>query len=1086
MSDIKKSKCCTIIPSPTVTTTIPPPTPPALGSCYHTTELLFSRQTETNNLITSSNLYFNNNSKTLYCIDSGNDQIEIINTVYKTKIRTTYESGWQLGDAVINENLSKAYIINYGKNPGIIILDDSLYHVIKIIPIGSNDIILGTKGFPTNICINSTTNKIYTISRSSISNQLVLHTIDCLSDTIISSNENILSSFSNNLVSSLTIDEINDKLYISFHSNNENKLCIIDTTNNELSESNILDLSHWTEIYIYNNLLYVLYENIIGINSYIKTYDISTLNIIDNIPLVFGNSGSIGNLFFDTSNNILYYATSTGDGIYNNISTDIETYIIGINLTTNTIVSTIFSYLSKCIIPNIAINQNDGSLFIPRYNREFNSGDGIIFAGPCGPYPSPTTTLTSTPTNTPTLSPTRTPPSIPCDPLTPTICTSSEIELPATLGAGWGIPILKNSNIYIEQGSTVEITTRGCTTCYLYSNICNTNADGFLKNNSIYGNWNVAIAKIDNNNQPLLTVSNLNDIFVIGSKITFIAQTSGSLYIGIYDGAYGDNAGNYCCNITVSTPSIPDPSLTPTNTNTPTTTPNFTSEPTPTPTITTTPNFTSEPTRTPTTTATITLTTTATPTPTHTPMPSVFVPGWSIYNNIKDWTAVTISADGTKIAACANNDYIYISLDGGINWTQRATIARWSDIAMDHNGLVMVACTLDSTIYYSYDRGTTWQLSSDPNVNYATWIHISRPAPESAVYGFYVKNNQTLGYLDWGSSTVTYDPLNIQFVATSYLTETGGLAFTSTSYGLAQGEQRYRTISARQGGGIVVDGISRTGYLRPNPYIYDRYWVAVAASPIRLYAAANAGNRGALVRSIDSGNTWTEIDNFITTGPITNIATNEQGDALVISTFKNANEGGLLYISNDFGSTFQEFNDPGIKDWKDICINSNGNKIVAIAKNDAIFIYNKPLVTPTPTTTPTPTKTPMPINPFYLSDITKNDNTFSFLYDIRNLINFNNYEGYVITFWVENILYPKTSVPIDNSRIFSSLINAQLINSNQSFGGLLYQRSQNILNSDISCSQINCQFRAAIAIHNTVGYSLSNAHLVLYSPYYIV
>jgi len=418
MSVAKSIKCCSIKASPTATQTVPPSTPPSIGSCYHSTELLFS---ESPDLVSGQLLYFNNNNKTLCCLDTINDQIEIINTVYKTKIKTIYESGKQLFDAVINENLNKIYVANNGDNPGILVIDGNLFNIVKKIPIGVNDIFKGITGAPKAISISQTTNNVYVIALDS-NNIWNIYTIDCSSDSVLNYTS-IVGISSNNIVS-VTTDDTNNKVYMIFNNQTDqnNILKIFDTTTNNITTlTDILDNSIQAIPTIYNNLLYVLHIFNMGIESYIKIYNLST-SITETIPLVFADSGIKSNFYIDKTNNVAYYATSTGSGIIETNNNNIDTYIIGVNLNTKNIVSTIFSYLFGYFSLNIAINQNNGSLFIPRSLKN-SIGKGIVFASSCGPYPSPTPTITPTLSATPTITPTlsATPTITPTLSATPTI-----------------------------------------------------------------------------------------------------------------------------------------------------------------------------------------------------------------------------------------------------------------------------------------------------------------------------------------------------------------------------------------------------------------------------------------------------------------------------------------------------------------------------------------------------------------------------------------------------------------------------------------------------------------------------------------
>ena len=53
----------------------------------------------------------------------------------------------------------------------------------------------------------------------------------------------------------------------------------------------------------------------------------------------------------------------------------------------------------------------------------------------------------------------------------------------------------------------------------------------------------------------------------------------------------------------------------------------------------------------------------------------------------KFWTSITMSSDGTRLAACCN-DYIYTSIDGGGTWTEHTSAGNrfWTSIKISHEG----------------------------------------------------------------------------------------------------------------------------------------------------------------------------------------------------------------------------------------------------------------------------------------------------------------------------------------------------------------------------------------------------------------
>ncbi len=78
----------------------------------------------------------------------------------------------------------------------------------------------------------------------------------------------------------------------------------------------------------------------------------------------------------------------------------------------------------------------------------------------------------------------------------------------------------------------------------------------------------------------------------------------------------------------------------------------------------------------------------------------------------KAWTSITVSADGTHLAAATDyNGYIYTSADSGNSWTERTSAGRatWFSITGSADGMKLVAAQgWGGYLYASRDGGATW------------------------------------------------------------------------------------------------------------------------------------------------------------------------------------------------------------------------------------------------------------------------------------------------------------------------------------------------------------------------------------------
>ena len=83
---------------------------------------------------------------------------------------------------------------------------------------------------------------------------------------------------------------------------------------------------------------------------------------------------------------------------------------------------------------------------------------------------------------------------------------------------------------------------------------------------------------------------------------------------------------------------------------------------------------------------------------------------WKERESERNWTSITSSDDGSKLAATVSGGHIYTSTDAGVSWTARATDANraWSAITSSADGSRLAAANYRGQIYTSKDAGVTW------------------------------------------------------------------------------------------------------------------------------------------------------------------------------------------------------------------------------------------------------------------------------------------------------------------------------------------------------------------------------------------
>lgn len=91
---------------------------------------------------------------------------------------------------------------------------------------------------------------------------------------------------------------------------------------------------------------------------------------------------------------------------------------------------------------------------------------------------------------------------------------------------------------------------------------------------------------------------------------------------------------------------------------------------------------------------------------------------WRTSGDLKGWTGVAISSNGSRMFAAASNDIgdpggIFVSLNDGVSWTQTGTDNTWWQIETTPNGTHLIATPTDKidNVFVSNDSGQSWQAS---------------------------------------------------------------------------------------------------------------------------------------------------------------------------------------------------------------------------------------------------------------------------------------------------------------------------------------------------------------------------------------
>ncbi len=279
----------------------------------------------------------------------------------------------------------------------------------------------------------------------------------------------------------------------------------------------------------------------------------------------------------------------------------------------------------------------------------------------------------------------------------------------------------------------------------------------------------------------------------------------------------------------------------------------------------------------------------------------------------RQWSSVSSSSDGTKLAAVVSGGYIYTSTDSGNNWTQRTTAGSrsWTSIASSSDGTKLAAVVFNGGyIYTSTDSGATWTEQTDSGSRSWTSITSSSDGAKLAAtaLGGYIYTSTDSG-VTWteqtGSGVFNWADIVSSSDGAKLAATSAGYIYTSTDSGVTWTEQ--------------------TGS--------DYYsWGAIASSSDGAKLAASRYG-GYIHTSTDSGVTWTEQ-----TAPgalnWTDIASSSDGTKLIGTT-----ESSYIYTSTDSGVTWTAELAAGADNWKAVAASSDWTKFIAARTSGFLSTY---------------------------------------------------------------------------------------------------------------------------------------------------
>ena len=83
---------------------------------------------------------------------------------------------------------------------------------------------------------------------------------------------------------------------------------------------------------------------------------------------------------------------------------------------------------------------------------------------------------------------------------------------------------------------------------------------------------------------------------------------------------------------------------------------------------------------------------------------------WTARENVRNWSSVASSSDGTKLVAGVTNGRLYTSNDSGLDWSAHESNRNWQGVVSSADGTKLVAVSggAGGRIYVSTDSGASW------------------------------------------------------------------------------------------------------------------------------------------------------------------------------------------------------------------------------------------------------------------------------------------------------------------------------------------------------------------------------------------
>ena len=272
--------------------------------------------------------------------------------------------------------------------------------------------------------------------------------------------------------------------------------------------------------------------------------------------------------------------------------------------------------------------------------------------------------------------------------------------------------------------------------------------------------------------------------------------------------------------------------------------------------------------------------------------------------NPTPWSSCSVSTDGSVLLATSTTGLLYISTNGGDNWSERSihsgNVNRRAIVATE-SGNEIYSAVYGGKIEYSSNGGSSWSVALDLKQN---WIGICASNSLNKIYAVAYQGH-IYQSMDSGATWNRVEFRTLPWVAIACSTD------GSTAVAAAKGGKIYKTTTSGENW---------------DPRDSKRKWVGVTTSSNGVKMAAVVEG-GFVYTSESSGEYWEQRGSARNWSAI---ASSSSGSKLVATVAK-----GKIYVSSNSGQswTAKESN----RNWLNVVSSTSGKKLIAVVGTGRIY-----------------------------------------------------------------------------------------------------------------------------------------------------